>query len=388
MLSLTFSGSTADYRPSLVSDAEYATPWGGACSPPARSPSRLYGACGKLLFVLLVLLGAAPVASGYCLRVYSGSKPTAKWKTVPVGFRISDNVNSEVRAAIEAAFATWAAAACTNLSFSNEGTFPIATTAFQHNQRSIYVYWFEEASGYPTENQFSAFTLSGHDNDGGIFFASIAVNAFAFQWNASGGDPQGVLDVQNEMTYLVGSVLGLTDSTAADTVMRPPNVFGDTSKRALKQDDIDAIVALYPESDTCQAPPPASDCVGNHTGGDGSVSAADGGTPIGDLGGHSSDAGSLPVDAGVSGDGRLLQGQSCQSSDNCSPGQSCSADGRCIAIGSNGVDGPAGKGGGCSAGDLQSVFSLWAGLLLTMGLFLLLMFCHQCCCRQQTGKKV
>jgi MYXO-CTERM domain-containing protein len=83
----------------------------------------------------------------------------------------------------------------------------------------------------------------------------VAVNAFNYTWNATGGSTAPpILDLQNEMTGLIGGMIGLTDSNVVGSTMYPGISYGDTSKRSLAQDDIDGLVHLYPVA-SCPAPP-------------------------------------------------------------------------------------------------------------------------------------
>ncbi|MCB9555982.1 MAG: matrixin family metalloprotease [Deltaproteobacteria bacterium] len=260
---------------------------------------------------ILALLSSSLDAQAYCLRQYSGKVSVAKWEKPPVGYKISQNVTADQSQAIDAAFAAWSKVSCSTLSFVNRGTFSPAQVKFEPDAADngfVYVFWYDSQAGFPTDPKFPAYSFSGHNAAGGITVGSIAINAFAFKWNHTGGDAQNsVLDIQNVMTYLIGTVIGLADSNSAQSVMAPQFAYGDTSKQQLKQDDIDGLVHLYGDG-SCSAPTPGA--TGCSTGfppqsdggapRDGGGVAADGSSPTSD-GGVSVDGGAR-ADAGVVGD--------------------------------------------------------------------------------------
>lgn len=251
------------------------------------------------LIVSMVLCATAGEARAYCLLDVQGTNPHVSWKSSPVTYRVSSNLtDAALLAAIDAAFATWGAVSCSTLAFSKGSPFtpcfqqPCATGAVAPTQNTgtINVFWYTGAAGFPTSTQYVAYTYVIHDGLGGLLGTSVAINAFNYTWNATGGSASPpILDLQNEMTGLVGGMIGLTDSNVVGSSMYPGSYYGDTSKRTLAQDDIDGLVYLYKVA-SCPAPPApgASGC---------SALPPDAGVPDGPVAGDGGPADALVVDA-------------------------------------------------------------------------------------------
>ena len=262
------------------------------------------------LLVAGTLLLCTSTGSAFCRRTVTGGSvtvPIVAWQVMPIEYRISSNASAEVKAAIDAAFATWAAVPCSKLAFTKGADFDITATAFELNQLAIHVFWFDAANSanWPSNPANYAHGWLAHDNGGGLDAFSIGINAFNEDWNTTGGD-NGVFDVQNVMTYLIGLAIGLDESTTAGAVMYEDELaYNQVTKRTLTDDDKNAAVSLYPENDGCTAPPPADDCAsgpitdGGTTTGDGGTPLTDGGTPLTDGGTPLTDGGTPLTDGGT-----------------------------------------------------------------------------------------
>jgi hypothetical protein len=216
---------------------------------------------------------------------------------MPVTYHVSDNLQDPATlAAIDQAFATWAAVACAELSFVNGGQFTMCTAAdktacpagtvhFDHATAEIYVFWYDaaNASAYPANPQFFASRMLWYGTSQDLVGASIAVNGFDYAWDTTGGNAT-TLDVQNEMTALVGGVIGMAKSTVPGATMYPDTQFGDTSKRTLAQDDIDGVTYLYPDPSCPTPPPPDPSCTAASDAGPGADGALADAWPPADLG--------------------------------------------------------------------------------------------------------
>ena len=313
---------------------------------------------GALVVCSLIAVARLPSANAYCIRSFQGYTKQAAWKKV-VPYKISDAVTDpKILAAIDAAFQTWGSVPCSALKFSKSGTFPQGSTPFEHNEYAIYVFWYPSATGYPTDPKYAAFTFLGHDNFGGLVRGSIALNGFNSQYKWATDGSATALDVQNEVTALIGQVLGFGESTTPGSVMFPGLKFGDTSKRKLSQDDINAVLYLYKDAGCAAPPAPAGNCPGGTPPppGDGGVTPKTdgGGTGGRDGGGGGRDGGVGPrTEAGGGGP-----------YDGAPP---AATDGTVIPLGDGGGTGGAGDGGGgcgCEVGDRAGAWPLGAGLLL------------------------
>jgi hypothetical protein len=290
-------------------------------------------------------------AAGYCLKKFNANKPFAAWQTMPVEYRVSSNLtDATILAAIDAAFQTWGSVTCSKLKFSKGAQFTLTSVTFDHGTPYIYVFWHTATStlfdnpSKPSERYYTNYFV-WQDNAGGIVGGSIALNALDYKWNAAGGDAS-TFDLQNVMTYLIGGVIGLTDSTVKGTVMDGAGVsFGQVSKRTLTQDDKDGLVYLYKEA-AC-ASPPAPGTSGCSTGTpvtdgavvkkDGSGPGKDGGGPGREGGGPGREAGGPGKEGGApAGDGA---GKKCTDSNQCSGDEVCAVEGICVKRSSDGSSG-------------------------------------------------
>jgi len=322
-------------------------------------------------------------AAGYCVTIPQGLNKSVSWKTIPVTYRVSDNLtDAAMLTAIDDAFKTWEAVACSTLKFTKGAQFKICTESdktkctngtvhFEHGTAYIYVFWFDSTNkaAFPAAAGTSAYyNFLWFGMTAGIEGGSLAVNAFTYKWNAAGGDAtNSILDLQNEMTTMAGSVIGLTDSKVATASMWPTMKFGDTSKRALDPDDIKGLTHLYLDKSnaSCTAPPPpgADGCEGSAPSPDGQPTPGDGqpdGQPV------TGDGQPVVTDAPVYTEAGMPivdgTGSGCTSSADCPSGEVCTKEGVCVKTG--GDD----DGCGCRFG-LPGRLPLPA-LLLALGMIL------------------
>jgi hypothetical protein len=294
-------------------------------------------------------------AGAYCLNKYSGQKQFARWTKNPVTYRVSSNLkDAKILAAIDAAFATWAAQSCTTLRFKKGSTFSISEK-FEHGVEEIRVYWFTQAQGFPSSAQYIAYTFTGHNNIGGLVQGSIAVNAFNQKWATDGSSSQ--YDAQGQLTSLIGQVIGFTYSNKTDSVIQQSVSPGDVSRRTLGQDDIDALHHHYNGGSCPAAPHPGADgCTGSAPAPDGGPTYLDIGVqPRPDYGtgprpdmGVSPDRGTTPQpDSGYRFD--TGANKQCQNSTQCANGEVCTAEGQCVRLGGCRASSECGSGMICSA---------------------------------------
>ena len=104
--------------------------------------------------------------------------------------------------------------------------------------------WFDGEWADDTGLVAKAFT--GVQADEFIVTADIAINTADYDWVLDGtGDG---LDLQSVLTHELGHTLGLDHSEDALATMYGTGGPGETHKRSLRTDDIEAILALYPRS--------------------------------------------------------------------------------------------------------------------------------------------
>ena len=334
--------------------------------------------------VCLALAGTE--ARGYCLKkVIGATKPYVSWKTMPVTYRISSNLkDAKILAAIDKAFATWAAVKCSKLKFKKGTPFTIckdaACKAFTNPTKYIDVYWFTTTSALfkNTANPkmpYMSYVYFSHDNAGGFSGVSIGVNGSGYKWSDTGTST--TLDVQNEMTRLIGGGIGLDDSKVAGATMYNQIKFGDTTKRSLHQDDINGLIYLYKDKGCPSPPAPGSN--GCSSGGtikldgpvtppkDGPVTPAKDGpvTPAKD-GGSTTKPDSQSTGS-EGGSGADIGGSSgCTQPSDCASDEVCTIEGKCVKQGGGDSD----DDGGCSC-EVAPRPGPALALMLLMGLALL-----------------
>ena len=341
------------------------------------------------LAVLALTLSYPVQLHAYCLLTVTGASKYVAWKTMPVGYRVSANLtDAGILAAINKAFATWEAPTCSKLAFKSTGTFALCTDApclaFGKTKGTIDIYWFTGKSDLfknttTPSSPYATFAYVNHDGAGAISGGSIGVNAFDFKWKTTGEG--GFLDVQNEMTALIGGVIGLADSGIKGTTMSGKITYGETAKRTLAQDDIDGLTHLYlvkgcpappsPGSNGCSkgtpvgdGPPPALDLGPAPDSGADGPTTKEGGGSDGPASGETSGSADGPL-ASPEASTADSSGKQCTSSSQCADGYICSAEGACVKLG--GGEGDDDDGCGCEVGQGGGGGMALLGLLCLLG---------------------
>ena len=106
-------------------------------------------------------------------------------------------------------------------------------------------------------------TTSYREDTGQIVDADIEFNSASFQFTTEDGPPcgrgerQGCIstDLANTATHEIGHVLGIDHSTVPGSTMYASAPLGETSKRSLADDDVEAVCSIYPAGepvDVCE----------------------------------------------------------------------------------------------------------------------------------------
>ena len=280
----------------------------------------------------LAALLTSQTADAFCLRDFANNGGST-WQTFPIKYKISNNLtDAQILPAIDLAFASWASVPCATLQFENAGTFDPAETAFgTATDEAIYIYWFDQADGFPVQSQFAVHIVPRQQSEG-ITGGSVAINAFSQQWSGATVPPATAIDVRGEMTGIIGELLGLTVSNTIDSVMRQLILFGSVANRTLKQDDIDAIQFLYPSSVGTDCPVDVSQIQIGADGCSSLLAAPDSGSPAMDAGTGAADA---MVDATIDDaavDGDAGGPRRCFTREQCILGERCTLEGFCEPI--------------------------------------------------------
>lgn len=114
-------------------------------------------------------------------------------------------------------------------------------------------------------NAMAVTTIFALANSGEILDADIEINAVSTLWTDVARDgagagiatSRGPADVQNVLTHELGHLIGLDHSPLPESAMFATGAPGETKKRHLAHDDVDALCDVYPrESDLTCAPRP------------------------------------------------------------------------------------------------------------------------------------
>ena len=293
----------------------------------------------------------APIeAAGFCLNVPEAVGEPVAWETKSVTYRVSDNLTDpKLLGAIDAAFQTWQSVSCAALELTKGDAFtictesdakdcPAGTVHLDHQAPHIYVFWYDASNkdAYPGDPASPYVPKTVYGLAPRIAGATVAINAFAYTWNADGGDAQGkVLDLQNEATTMVGLVIGLADpGDAGSSLYTGPMKYGDVTKRTLTQDDMDGLRYVYLDTEDPSCTRPAA------PGGDG---CSGGQAPAGDGQGPGG------------GDGPATQGDAGPKPGGDAAGEPTGQDGGCACR------------AGSPSSDLPLSGLLWLGVLLALG---------------------
>ncbi|MDP3278280.1 MAG: matrixin family metalloprotease [Deltaproteobacteria bacterium] len=183
----------------------------------------------------------------------------SKWNPaqLPIGYRINAasapaSIGSAMGiSTVDAAFATWAAPACTAWRARNDGASTMTRARAGDSERTIL--WIQGARGsWPSELGSESSTIGVTTpvwRSGGYFIdADIQFNAVGFTWGAG---TAGTVDTQTIALHEEGHFLGLDHTSVRAAIMFAS--YGGGQNRSLNADDQAGVCSLYPSGMT---PPP------------------------------------------------------------------------------------------------------------------------------------
>lgn len=152
---------------------------------------------------------------------------------------------------IQSSFAAWTGPECAHLDITFAGTTPGTDTGFMGNAHNTnLIVWRED---WPYDADPGAYALTSvtfSASTGTISDVDIELNGEYFTWSVKELPGASEVDVRNTMTHEVGHFIGLDHSLARDSTMFASAPLGETIKRTLSQDDVDAVCTIYgPQQD-------------------------------------------------------------------------------------------------------------------------------------------
>lgn len=220
---------------------------------------------GALALTVLTIALTAPTVRGY-LKLgtdVNGRSVALRWTTMPVRYFVTNrdtyNVSAtQLQAAVQQAFASWADASDAPLSAQFAGF----TGAEPFVDDGVNVIGF--SSRPELERTLGATTFNVDDTTGQILESDIFLNS-AFPWSVAASGEPGRYDATSIATHEIGHLLGLGHSALGETELRAtggrrvlgkqaimfPIAFpaGNVSDRTPKPDDAAGIGELYASSD-------------------------------------------------------------------------------------------------------------------------------------------
>jgi hypothetical protein len=154
----------------------------------------------------------------------------------------------EARLALGRSVQTWSEAECTGMSLRHLGPARQDRTNLTGGAPDMENRIVFRATAWPAEVGAETLALTTtvyRRSTGEILDADIDVNAVNHAWSA-GPDPAGFDDVENTLTHELGHALGFAHTEVPDATMFANADLGETLKRDLAPDDLEAICTVYP----------------------------------------------------------------------------------------------------------------------------------------------
>lgn len=210
---------------------------------------------GCWAFALPTLLVASPAAA--YLRATVDDEPGGqplRWEAAELTFLFSTDAepppSPDVLSAYRAALATWSlAGGCSSLALRDGGLAPGSASLLVDGEADGQNRVVLRASTWPPEVGPETLALTSFVYDrgtGAMLEADVDVNAVDFAFSTMTPPLAEHDDLQNTLTHELGHALGFGHSDDPRAAMFGSAPLGETTKRALGDDDLDALCDVYP----------------------------------------------------------------------------------------------------------------------------------------------
>ncbi len=205
---------------------------------------------------LLVSLAIASPASAYVRTTVDGfpDRPIF-WMDRAIGVELASGTSMDVspadlRDALDRSLATWTrAGGCTDVVLTDLGEASGTTTnldggPLDHHNRIVV-----RETDWPSivaPETLALTTILYDRSSGAILDSDTDMNGVSHAFSTSDPPPSDHDDVQNTLTHEMGHLLGFAHSPVMEATMFAMAAPGETSKRDLATDDIDAVCDTYP----------------------------------------------------------------------------------------------------------------------------------------------
>lgn len=225
-----------------------------------RGPAAILAAC--------VLLAAGPAAAWRQAHTtpQQPGDPTYPLHVASTCVRYSihrdcsaDVTFEECLAAIDGGVRAWTDSDCSYIRFEPTPPASCCRVGYVHDGPNANCIMWREAEWpddptYPPD-AVALTTLTYDRADGRILDSDVEFNGAAFTFAADGR--AGVYDIRSTMAHEAGHMIGLDESEVREATMWPFTFPGETHKRDLHADDIEAVCTIYPSArdpNACRGP--------------------------------------------------------------------------------------------------------------------------------------
>lgn len=160
----------------------------------------------------------------------------------------------ELRRSVAQSFAAWTQVPCSDMTLVDGGLTSHTNANFEpdkDDQNSNLVIWRDEGwSQVASARAFALTSVTFNPRNGVIADADIEVNTEFYKFSAGEEVKANHVDMRNTMTHEVGHFVGIDHTDIREATMFGTAPVGETAKRSLHPDDIEAICTTYPSSGT------------------------------------------------------------------------------------------------------------------------------------------